>query len=281
MKSLQNGFQALRIATYNIHKCRGLDQRVRPDRIAEVLDELDADIVALQEVVGRGTRSDDDHARYMAEALGYHSAFGENRRHNGAAYGNLLLSRFPVLGSWNHDITARNREPRGVLRADVRLAGGQVLHLFNVHLGTAFLERREQARRMVSHRILRNTELAGTRIVLGDFNEWIPGDATRLLSAHFGARNLRSHFPRRTYPCVLPLLRLDHIYFDKSLKLRRMRLHRSRKALIASDHFPVVAEFSLKDHPSQTASRPDTFQLRSSSTISGGQPAAARVAGHA
>jgi endonuclease/exonuclease/phosphatase family metal-dependent hydrolase len=269
MKSHQNGFHTLRVATYNIHKCRGLDQRVRPARIAEVLNELDADIVALQEVVGRGGRSNDDHARYVAEALGYHPAFGENRRHNGAAYGNLLLSRFPVLGFWNYDITARDREPRGVLRADVRLAGGQVLHLFNVHLGTAYLERAEQAREMVSRSILRNSELDGARIVLGDFNEWIPGDATRLLSAHFGARNLRSNGRRRrTYPCVLPLLRLDHIYFDESLKLHRLELHRSRRALVASDHLPVLAEFSLQSHQDpgnhRAASQPKAAQTFSS-----------------
>ena len=237
----------LRVATYNIHKCRGLDQRVRPRRIAQVIGELDADIVALQEVVGRGSRKHEDQTRHMPEALGYHSAFGENRRHNGAAYGNLLLSRFPIIGSWNYDITTRGREPRGVLRADVQLADGRVLHLFNVHLGTAYRERGEQARHMVSLRILRNTELAGTRIVLGDFNEWIPGEATRLLSAHFGRGHRRSRSAhRRTYPCVLPLLRLDHIYFDDSLKLHRLELHRSRKALIASDHLPLVGEFSLQ-----------------------------------
>jgi endonuclease/exonuclease/phosphatase family metal-dependent hydrolase len=252
MKSHHTGFHTLRVATYNIHKCRGLDQRVRPARIAEVLDELDADIVALQEVVGRGGRSNDDQARYVAEALGYHPAFGENRRYNGAAYGNLLLSRFPVVGFWNYDITARGREPRGVLRADVRLGDGQVMHLFNVHLGTAYIERREQARHMVSRRILRNSNLDGSRIVLGDFNEWIPGEATRLLSAHFGARSLRSRAARRrTYPCVLPLLRLDHIYFDESFKLHRLELHRSRKALVASDHLPVLAEFSLQPRPAK------------------------------
>jgi endonuclease/exonuclease/phosphatase family metal-dependent hydrolase len=255
MTTHRNGFQTLRVATYNIHKCRGIDQRVRPRRIAQVLGELDADIVALQEVVGRGSTSNEDQALCVAEALGYHPAFGENRRHNGAAYGNLLLSRFPVAGFWNYDITARGREPRGVLRADVRLADGHILHLFNVHLGTAYRERREQARHMVSRRILRNSELAGTRIVMGDFNEWVPGDATRLLSAHFGARNLSSRpARRRTYPCVLPLLRLDHIYFDASLQLRRLRLHRSRRALVASDHLPVLAEFSLqfrRDHAAQ------------------------------
>ncbi|HET7100153.1 MAG TPA: endonuclease/exonuclease/phosphatase family protein [Terriglobia bacterium] len=246
----------LRVATYNIHKCRGLDQRVRPGRIADVLGELDADIVALQEVVGLGSNSHEDQALYVTEALGYQSVFGENRRHNGAAYGNLLLSRFPVLGFWNYDITARGREPRGVLRADIRLADGQVLHLFNVHLGTAWRERSEQARQMVSRRILRNTELAGTRIVLGDFNEWIPGDATRLLTDHFGGRSVCSHTPRlRTFPCVLPLFRLDHIYFDEQLKLQNLSPHRSRRALVASDHLPVVAEFSLRPRPEQGPGR--------------------------
>lgn len=235
------------MATYNIHKCRGLDQRVRPHRIAQVLGELDADIVALQEVVGRGSHSHEDQTRYVAEALGYHPAFGENRRHNGGAYGNLVLSRFPIIGSWNYDITTRGREPRGVLRADVQLGDGHVLHLFNVHLGTAYRERGEQARRMVSRRILSNTELGGPRIVLGDFNEWIPGKATRLLAAHFAAPDLQSlSVRRRTYPCVLPLLRLDHIYFDNTLKLHRLELHRSPKALVASDHLPVLAEFSLQ-----------------------------------
>lgn len=261
MTTHPNGSQTLRIATYNIHKCRGLDQRVRPDRIAQVLGELDADIVALQEVVGRGSRSHGDQALHVVEALGYHPAFGENRRHNGAAYGNLLLSRFPVLGFWNYDITARGREPRGVLRADVMLAGGRLLHLFNVHLGTAWRERREQARHMVSPRILRSEELAGTRIVLGDFNEWFPGDATRLLSAHFGARSLHSpaRRRRRTFPCVLPVFRLDHIYFDEGLTLHRLELHRSRRALVASDHLPVVAEFSLQAHQDPVPRRTSAY----------------------
>jgi len=250
MTTHPDGSRTLRIATYNIHKCRGLDQRVRPGRIAEVLGELDADIVALQEVVGHGPNSHVDQGRHVAEALGYHTAFGENRRHHGAAYGNLLLSRFPVVGSWNYDITTRGREPRGVLRADVYLAGGRVLHLFNAHLGTAWRERREQARHMVSQLILRNAELVGSRIVMGDFNEWIPGEATRLLSAHFGTRSLHSpaRRRRRTYPCILPVFRLDHIYFDEGLTLHCLELHRSRRALIASDHLPVVAEFSLQAH---------------------------------
>ncbi|MCL5005439.1 MAG: endonuclease/exonuclease/phosphatase family protein [Acidobacteria bacterium] len=237
----------LRVASYNIHKCRGLDRRVRPERIAEVLDELDADIVALQEVVGHGRGREEDHARRVAEGRGYHSVFGENRLHNGAAYGNLLLSRFPVVSSWNYNITTRGREPRGVLRADVKLGSDQVLHLFNVHLGTAYRERRDQARHLVSERILRNRELAGARIVLGDFNEWFPGLASYLMAAHFEILSPRARAARyRTYPGFLPVLRLDHIYFDRGLKLDRLVCHRSVKALLASDHLPIVADFDLQ-----------------------------------
>ena len=237
----------LRIASYNIHKCRGVDRRVRPERIGDVLGELDADIVALQEVVGQRDGREEDHARQVAEGRGYHSVFGRNRDHNGADYGNLLLSRFPVLNSWNYNITARGREPRGVLRVDVKLGGGRLLHLFNVHLGTAYHERSEQARSLVSGRILRNRELTGARIVLGDFNEWFPGLATRLLSAHFGnsGRRVRAGCCR-TYPGVLPLFRLDQIYFDQGLTLKRLDRYRSRKSMVASDHLPIVAEFDLE-----------------------------------
>lgn len=255
MATHKKDIQTLRVATYNIHKCRGLDQRVLPERIAEVLDELDADVIALQEVMGRGGGERQDQARYVAEKLNYHPVFGENRRHNGAAYGNLLLSRLPILDFWNYDITTFGREPRGVLRADVKLKNGEVLHLFNVHLGTAYRERREQARGLVGERILRNEDLAGARIVMGDFNEWIPGQASRLLSAHFGVHAAGARARRRTYPCVLPLLRLDHIYFDRGLNLQRLALHRSRKALIASDHLPLVAEFILQLQQNSSAHR--------------------------
>ncbi len=237
--------KSFRIASYNIHKCRGMDRRVRPQRIGDVLDKLDADIVALQEVVGPGTGREANQARQVAEGRGYHAVFGRNRAHHGADYGNLVLSRYPVLGFWNYNITSRGREPRGVLRADVKLADGRLLHLFNVHLGTAYRERSEQAIRLLSRRILRNQELAGARIVVGDFNEWFPGFASRLMAAHFASGPRACARSCRTYPGILPFLRLDHIYFDRGLMLRRLERHRSRLALVASDHLPIVAEFAL------------------------------------
>jgi endonuclease/exonuclease/phosphatase family metal-dependent hydrolase len=233
----------VRVATYNIHKSCGLDWRVRPDRIVEVLREIDADIVALQEVVSAPNVQGEDQARFIATELGYHSCFGENRRVDGAPYGNVLLSRFHMRASRNHDISTDGRERRGCLRADIAI-GETTLHVFNVHLGTSFFERRRQGQMLVSREILQRHDLAGPRLILGDFNEWTPGLTSRLLAGHLESPDLRRHLPRsRTYPGVLPFLHLDHMYFDRSLKLEQLILHRSRTALVASDHLPLVADF--------------------------------------
>ncbi|HVA95466.1 MAG TPA: endonuclease/exonuclease/phosphatase family protein [Candidatus Dormibacteraeota bacterium] len=237
----------IRVATYNIHKCRGLDGRVRPARTLEVLREIDADIIALQEVVRiENGRPDLDHARFIADELGMDFRFGENRQCQGGAYGNVLLSRYPLPAARNYDITTSGRESRGCLRADLELPGGAVLHVFNVHLGTAFLERRKQARQLVSREILCHAELQGPRIVMGDFNEWTRGLTTRLLHSNFVNPRLRDHMKRsRTYPGVLPFLHLDHIYYDPEIRLHRLTLHKTRRSLIASDHLPLIADFSV------------------------------------
>ncbi len=242
----------MRVVTYNVHKCRGLDRRVRPARIADVLRETGADIIALQEVVSvedAMAARESHQARFIAEELGLNFCFGENRRHQGGAYGNVILSRLPFACVRNYDMTWRGREPRGALRADVQIGetNSELLHIFNVHLGTAFMERRGQGRTLVSDSILKNEELTGTRIMLGDFNEWTHGLASRLLSEELQSADMRRHLSRaRTYPGVLPLLHLDHIYYDSALALERLTLHRSKTALIASDHLPLVADFRLR-----------------------------------
>ncbi len=237
----------VRVATYNIHKCRGLDGRVRPERIVEVLRELNADVIALQEVLSLpGNPYGDDHVRFIAEELGFHYCFGENRKHVGQIYGDALVSRFPLTHVCNYDISTPGREPRGCLRADVALPGGPLLHLFNIHMGTSFLERQQQVRRLMSSEILNRPNLRGARIVLGDFNEWTSGTTTRVLSNHFASPNLQAH-PNRmgTYPGLLPFLHLDQIYFDPKLSLCRSTVHKSWRALVASDHLPLVVELSL------------------------------------
>ena len=237
----------LRIATYNIHKCRGMDGRLRPARIARVLRELDADIIGLQEVLSISNGSpEEDQARFLAEALEMESGVGAIRSLRGGVYANVTLTRYPILSLCTHDLSVAGREPRGCVRTDIDIAGRLVLHLFNVHLGTAYRERHHQGRMLIGDEVVCHPEIPGPRVVLGDFNEWMRGLTSELLSTRLECPDIRLHLQRtRTYPGLFPFMHLDHIYHDPALRLERLVLHRSRTALIASDHLPLVADFAL------------------------------------
>lgn len=228
-----------RIATYNVHKCRGLDGRVRPERIAAILEAIDAQFVCLQEVL-------EPQAELIARKLDYRYVFGATRKHLGHGYGNVTLSRRPFEQTLYYDLTIPGFEERGCLRTDVRV-GKRLLHIFNLHLGTAFLERRRQAQKLVDQAVLKAIDISGARVVLGDFNEWTRGSVTRALRTEFHQTDLRVHLSRlRTYPAVFPVLHLDHIYFDWHLEAERASFFMSKNTLIASDHLPLVAEFRFK-----------------------------------
>jgi len=235
-----------RIATYNIHKGRGLDGRTRVERIARVLEGIGADIVALQEVVNHEGRSVEHHqAGFLAERLGYFFAIGQTRTHRGGVYGNVTLSRWKFEVVRAIDLSVRDREERGALRTDVRI-GHHLVHVFNVHLGTAHRERRKQAVRLMDEDLLRAVDITGPRIVLGDFNDWTHGLVTRTLSSEFHFSDLAAHLPRkRNYPALLPLVHLDHIYCDQHLKIAGARFHRDGLSLVASDHLPLVADLRI------------------------------------
>jgi endonuclease/exonuclease/phosphatase family metal-dependent hydrolase len=87
----------------------------------------------------------------------------------------------------------------------------------------------------------------GPRIILGDFNEWISGLPSRLLKDHFKSAPVRPFLGRsRTYPGFFPLVHLDHVYFDDGLDVVKVMVHRSRKALVASDHLPIIVDFRVQ-----------------------------------
>jgi endonuclease/exonuclease/phosphatase family metal-dependent hydrolase len=119
------------------------------------------------------------------------------------------------------------------------------LRAFNVHLGTGFFERRYQGHRLLEV-IAGDTNSSAPRLILGDFNEWTRGLTTRLLSLHLNSAEPEQRLGRaRTYPGVFPILHLDHVYYNSFLKLERIFVHRSSLALAASDHLPIVADFTL------------------------------------
>ena len=162
----------LTVVSYNIHRGVGLDRRRDLDRIADVIAEVSPDVVGLQEVIREEGVPHADQAMYLASRLDMSEiVMGETRTHGGGTYGNVVLTRLPVLGSGRCDLSRGVREPRGCLRVDLDIAGTP-LHVFNCHFGLALRERREQLD-LLGVFIRDSERLAGPRVLLGDFNEWL------------------------------------------------------------------------------------------------------------
>ena len=235
--------RTLRIATYNIHRCRGLDGRTIPSRIAEVIRGIEPDVIALQEVVGASTNTA-GHAEELGAQLGMGWVMAPARHLRGSLFGNVVLSRHPIRHHAQYDLSWKTCEPRCCQRVDIAIAN-DTLHLYNVHLGTALLERRYQAGRLGT--IVQDHRVGRPKIVLGDFNEWMKGLATQTLSAKLQSIDLRAHLRRRrTYPGVFPVVHLDHIYYEGTVEVVKLELPRTRLSLMASDHLPLVADLRIE-----------------------------------
>lgn len=214
-----------------------------PARIAEVIRSLNADVVALQEVIGAGPAGAGQ-AEDLGAALGMGWVMAPVRHLRNHLFGNVVLSRFPIVHHSQYDLTWRTCEPRACQRADLDVGGGAPLHIYNVHLGTAVLERRYQAPRLAA--FVHDRRVAGPKIILGDFNEWLRGLATRTLSSLFESIDIYAYLKRRrTYPGIFPVLHLDHIYYEGKVEVRGVELVRTRQALMASDHLPLVADLRI------------------------------------
>ncbi|NWF56992.1 MAG: endonuclease/exonuclease/phosphatase family protein [Syntrophaceae bacterium] len=232
----------LRIVTYNIHKCRGIDGRTHPERIAAVLERLKPDIVALQEVIGAGPKRKGQEEE-IGDRLGMACVLAPARTLRGRPYGNALLTRLPIAFHGSYDLTQQGLEPRFLQRVDLDLQGHRI-HFFNAHLGTSQRERSLQAGRLISH--LWDPAVRGTRILLGDFNEWRKGPATALLAESLQSLDLLPFLRwRRTYPGILPLFHIDHIYYRGKVEILKVEVPRRWSALIASDHMPISVELRI------------------------------------
>jgi endonuclease/exonuclease/phosphatase family metal-dependent hydrolase len=208
-----------------------------------VIRSIEPDVIALQEVIGAGPHLP-GHAEELGAQLGMGWVMAPTRHLRGALFGNVVLSRHPVIHHAQYDLSWKTCEPRCCQRVDIAF-GDDTLHLYNVHLGTAFLERRYQAGRLSA--IVHDRRIPQPKVVLGDFNEWMRGLATTLLTERLQSIDLRAHLRRRrTYPGVFPVLHLDHIYYDGRVEVVKLDLPRTRRALMASDHLPLVAELKIQ-----------------------------------
>jgi endonuclease/exonuclease/phosphatase family metal-dependent hydrolase len=225
----------LRVATYNVHACVGTDGRHDPQRVATVIDELQADVVALQEFTYPATVAIETRRPVGFATLGqYECALGPTRENTGLCFGNALLTRHPIVEVHRIDLSMEQREPRGALDATIDV-GGRPLHVLAAHLGLRVGERRFQVRRILEY--LESVQRT-LFVVLGDFNDWLPGrSVVHVLDERLGRP------PRpRSFPGIWPLMPLDRIWVHPGARLRHVFAHVTPASRVASDHLPVVAD---------------------------------------
>ncbi len=227
----------MRILSYNIHGCVGLDRREDPDRVLEVIRQSDADIVGLQEV-----HSDDaldrDFLRKL-ETLPYQSiVYGKTLRKPTADYGNLLLLRNEPKHIKRIELPNVCGEPRGAILADTEHAGVP-LRVIVTHFDLGIAERDRQAAALSQHLPAPDTD---TRcILLGDLNEWLP------IRPYF--KRFKAQFDiiskLRTFPVRPALFALDRIALRGQFQDIHFWTDDSPVGKIASDHRPLLCELNV------------------------------------
>ena len=241
----------LRVITYNIHKCiGGVDRKYQPDRVAEVLRKLDADVLLLQEVDAGVTRSNrDQQAELLGDLCGfrYRTWFPNVDIRGGGHYGNAILSRYPLIESSNIDLTLRFKKRRSVLHGVIRVRHDDVdrtVHVFNMHLGLARFERRIQLRKFLDSHPFAHLHSDTPVVVGGDLND-VYGRLGELLRPS-GFRGIE----RRplTFPAWGPVRPLDAIFVRGTVDFLKLSRCESELARRASDHRPLVADVRLHPH---------------------------------
>ncbi len=244
----------IRVASYNMRKAIGTDRRRRPERTLEVLNELDADLIALQEADRRfGSRTSAVPLNMIEEHSDYRPVAFETRAGAIGWHGNALLVRKGVEVIEHHLFHLPSLEPRGAVLAEVEV-GGTRLRVVGMHLDLSGLWRRRQAHAILSH--LAERDGAPPTVLMGDLNEWSTrGGCLRDFSAHhlFAPCGLSFHARR-------PIAQLDRIMVSPDLEILASGAHASATARRASDHLPVWAELRPTD---RRQSLPPSFSGRS------------------
>ena len=228
--------QTLKAATYNVHRWAGMNGANAPDaaRAGFVISELDADVIALQEVL-RPFDADDPLPR-LADALHLHLAFVATRVHRRGEIGNAILSRWPITSVFSLDLSFSRVERRSAVAAQFQSDAGP-LSVVATHLALVDRTRRRQVESILDH-----PQLQGAVVLLGDMNAWRRCKATRALEKALAGEG-EIQWPR-SFPAARPILALDRVY-ARGARVESVVAHESAAARWASDHLPVVAKLRL------------------------------------
>jgi endonuclease/exonuclease/phosphatase family metal-dependent hydrolase len=241
--------EIIRVMTYNIHSCTGMDGKLFPDRIARIINRQSPDIVALQEVDRRMARSDSqDQARLIAERLDMHYTYFPVLKSNGGEYGLAVLSRFPMevmsCSYLPQASSPASSERRGVMWTRHATRNGP-LHLLNTHLSLVKKERIAQMQHIVKTLIDHQIPDSEPVIFCGDLNAGINSPVYNLLSTRMrDTQKMHSGFrPDSTFFSTYPLLTLDHIFYSHHLAPVGVTVVNDWECRLASDHLPVSGIF--------------------------------------
>jgi endonuclease/exonuclease/phosphatase family metal-dependent hydrolase len=229
----------LKVATYNIRKCVGLDQKRNPERILSVLNEIDADIIALQEADRRfGLRESCLPASLIEAETPWQPVLFNIRPGSIGWHGNAILVRKGVEAHHAHPLDLPMLEPRGAVEAHCTF-DGRPLRIIGVHLDLSGLWRRRQVRAILKHIDAAPRHLP--TIIMGDFNQW----SDRGALSEFAFHHHRIIKTPKSFHSARPVAHLDRIIINHDISVEAQGVHESALAKRASDHLPIWASLAI------------------------------------
>lgn len=238
----------MRLLSYNIHKgIGGRDRRYSLERVIEVIEQENPDLICLQEVDRHVPRSKmHDQPSLLRDYFNVDAALYQLNVHlKNGGYGNLILSRWPLLARHQISLRVNNKKPRGAQLVVVETPEG-LLHLVNWHLGLAEHERRWQVHRLLTHHLFQEAESLPT-LIAGDFNDWRNTLASNSFAEHGFEQATAPPSRFRSFPAYMPMGSLDKAFHRGKLTVRNAKVALSPLARVASDHLPLIVDFHLTD----------------------------------
>lgn len=242
----------MRLVTYNVHRCVGMDRRLDVERVVGVIAELEPDIVCLQELdVGRARTGGVDQARAIAERLSMAVRFHAAMRVEAEEYGDAILSRWPErlvhAGALPTVRGVPGLEPRGAIWIKVETEAGP-LNVLTTHLGLVPREQRLQAAALVGREWLGHPECAGPTLLAGDFNATSITRPYQTLVRRLAdaQRRLGKKPTIKTFPSGFPAIRIDHVFVSEDIVVTGVQAPFSPLSRMASDHLPLVVDFEVQ-----------------------------------
>lgn len=241
----------LRIMTYNVHSCIGMDGKLAPERIARVIARANPDVVALQELdVGRARTESIDQAHRIAHYLEMDFHFHPAMHIEEERYGDAILTHLPMrlikAGPLPGLPNVPRLEPRGALWVAIDMHG-QEIQIINTHLGLLARERMVQAEALLGADWLGHEQCREPVILCGDFNAMPSSAVCRRLRSRLNDAQIEAerHRPKSTFFGRFPTARIDHVLINSGLEVGAITVPDSELARVASDHLPLVVDVRI------------------------------------